>query len=62
MKLHKYTNEQGTVIPQTYTDSNREFYIEKGFIGWNIYKADYSYITSCDTLKEVRMVLDNYNS
>ena len=60
MKLHKYINKQGKVIPQTYTDSKGKFYIEKGTIGWNIYKADYSYITSCETLKDVRETLDYY--
>lgn len=58
LKLIRKKTTSGQTIPQTYTTSNGLYEVEKGNIGWNLYKKDkdgfYKLITTYETLGDLR--------
>lgn len=61
MTLQKAKFKDGRTIPQTYTACNGKYYIEKGTVGWNLYKVtnkrgfeEHEFITAYETLKDLR--------
>lgn len=62
MKLTKM-NRSGETFPQTYYTPDHQYMTTKGMDGWNVYQyseyvGDYLYITVCETLREVREMLE----
>lgn len=58
MKLKKARFADGRAIPETYETASGKYYIEKGYVGWNLYEHNkhggLDYICTYDTLRDIR--------
>ena len=64
LKLTKKKNDDGKIIPETYTAVNGRFSVEKGATGWNVYdehgKGISELFAQYDTLKDLRIGLAEF--
>ncbi len=58
MKLKKARSKNGKIIPGTYVSDNGKYYIDKGFVGWNLHEVNkyggLDYLCTYDTLRDIR--------